>query len=443
MKPNSVRPGLSLVVICLLIVPVHADVMVLQDGTTLLCELLGERESNGQTFYEIDINGSRLMLNSSLVRRHDRVAVSTAEVSEREILVDLVREGKLLPSLHNQLGLQNGNRPSRVSSDLVVGEIRGWAYLMEEQDSGPALGLPLSVGDRIPDDQLLLVMANSRLRLDLGEAACMYFPPGAEIRMTQSSFDADVFTYRLSFDLQRRFTVLEVRRLPPPRKLKVSTGGIYFFARRGTVAVQGGPDDSVSLMPVDEPLTLSTALGVAGGHQRVEPGQSYIAQGGGVGELRDIDPGPLREFVSGWEGWRPEEADLDWRIPLPALTVEDAWPAEPMLLPAQITIIPELAIPLPKETMGETMQAWRDGLNAYREDIGRYPSQLEALEALGTSPGDPKWAGPYVDASLSPRDIWGQPFVYELIRDGETAYPDVRSTGPDGRDDRGLNDDLR
>jgi general secretion pathway protein G len=51
-------------------------------------------------------------------------------------------------------------------------------------------------------------------------------------------------------------------------------------------------------------------------------------------------------------------------------------------------------------------------LEAFRIDMGRYPTESEGLKALVTTPGgDPRWRGPYMKDDI-PNDPWGTPYVY-------------------------------
>jgi general secretion pathway protein G len=60
-------------------------------------------------------------------------------------------------------------------------------------------------------------------------------------------------------------------------------------------------------------------------------------------------------------------------------------------------------------------------LEAFRLDVGRYPTNAEGLQALMQAPaGDARWRGPYLKGSL-PLDPWGSPYQY-------------RSPGTAGRD---------
>jgi general secretion pathway protein G len=60
-------------------------------------------------------------------------------------------------------------------------------------------------------------------------------------------------------------------------------------------------------------------------------------------------------------------------------------------------------------------------LDAFRMDMGRYPSSSEGLNALVQGPaGELRWRGPYLKNTV-PMDPWGVPFEY-------------RSPGANGKD---------
>jgi general secretion pathway protein G len=51
-------------------------------------------------------------------------------------------------------------------------------------------------------------------------------------------------------------------------------------------------------------------------------------------------------------------------------------------------------------------------LQAYRIDMGRFPSTAEGLQVLVASPGnEPSWRGPYLKGDV-PKDPWGTPYQY-------------------------------
>ncbi|MDA8417829.1 MAG: type II secretion system major pseudopilin GspG [Desulfobacteraceae bacterium] len=70
------------------------------------------------------------------------------------------------------------------------------------------------------------------------------------------------------------------------------------------------------------------------------------------------------------------------------------------------------------------------GLDAYRLDVGKYPSSQEGLDALVTSPGNDKWKGPYLAKGL-PKDPWGNDYIYK--NPGEHGEVDIESYGADGQ----------
>jgi general secretion pathway protein G len=69
-------------------------------------------------------------------------------------------------------------------------------------------------------------------------------------------------------------------------------------------------------------------------------------------------------------------------------------------------------------------------LDAYRLDVGRYPSTEQGLNALVVQPaGITKWAGPYLKKALPP-DPWGKPYIYKYP--GTHGEFDLSSYGRDG-----------
>ena len=53
-------------------------------------------------------------------------------------------------------------------------------------------------------------------------------------------------------------------------------------------------------------------------------------------------------------------------------------------------------------------------LDAFRLDMGRYPTQEEGLTILWQNPGNlTNWDGPYLPKAVK-ADPWGQPYVYKV-----------------------------
>ncbi|GAB2882952.1 type II secretion system major pseudopilin GspG [Uliginosibacterium flavum] len=70
-------------------------------------------------------------------------------------------------------------------------------------------------------------------------------------------------------------------------------------------------------------------------------------------------------------------------------------------------------------------------LDAYRLDVGSYPSTEAGLAALMQRPsGETRWSGPYLKKGL-PNDPWGRPYQYK--QPGEHGELDLFSFGKDGQ----------
>jgi general secretion pathway protein G len=71
-------------------------------------------------------------------------------------------------------------------------------------------------------------------------------------------------------------------------------------------------------------------------------------------------------------------------------------------------------------------------LDAFKLDVGRYPTTEEGLEALVKASPDAKdWDGPYLKKEQIPKDPWGHPYVYKCP--GEHGDYDITSYGADGQ----------
>ncbi len=80
-------------------------------------------------------------------------------------------------------------------------------------------------------------------------------------------------------------------------------------------------------------------------------------------------------------------------------------------------------------------------LDAFRLDVGRYPTTEEGLKALREKPsGLDAWKGPYLPKEI-PLDPWGKPYIYKSP--GEHGEYDLFSYGLDGVEGgEGENEDV-
>jgi general secretion pathway protein G len=70
-------------------------------------------------------------------------------------------------------------------------------------------------------------------------------------------------------------------------------------------------------------------------------------------------------------------------------------------------------------------------LDAYRLDVGSYPSQQEGLESLIANPGTDGWAGPYLKKNKIPLDPWKHSYLFQSP--GEHGDIDIYSLGADNK----------
>jgi general secretion pathway protein G len=77
------------------------------------------------------------------------------------------------------------------------------------------------------------------------------------------------------------------------------------------------------------------------------------------------------------------------------------------------------------------IDAFEKSLEAYRLDVGKYPTTEQGLAALMVAPaGTPNWQGPYLKKSVPP-DPWKNPYQYR--QPGEHGDFDIYSFGRDGK----------
>ncbi len=84
------------------------------------------------------------------------------------------------------------------------------------------------------------------------------------------------------------------------------------------------------------------------------------------------------------------------------------------------------------------MQMLSTSLDAFRLDVGRYPTTAEGLKILWVKESDTKgWNGAYLPKKVD-EDSWGNPYNYKMPGSDKNDY-DLFSFGADGKE--GGNDD--
>ena len=70
------------------------------------------------------------------------------------------------------------------------------------------------------------------------------------------------------------------------------------------------------------------------------------------------------------------------------------------------------------------------GLELFKLDVGRFPTNEEGLDALVKQPANARgWNGPYLKGNSVPEDPWGRPYKYSFAG---TTEPEIVSLGADG-----------
>jgi len=84
-----------------------------------------------------------------------------------------------------------------------------------------------------------------------------------------------------------------------------------------------------------------------------------------------------------------------------------------------------------RKTAEAQIQMIETALDAFRLDVGRYPTTQEGLKVLWKNPGNIKnWNGPYLPKPIKD-DPWGHPYIYKCP--GEHGPYDLYSLGADGK----------
>jgi general secretion pathway protein G len=72
-------------------------------------------------------------------------------------------------------------------------------------------------------------------------------------------------------------------------------------------------------------------------------------------------------------------------------------------------------------------------LDAFKLDVGRYPTTKEGLKVLWENPGNiENWNGKYLPKPIK-KDPWGHPYVYKQPGNNGEPY-DLKSLGADGKE---------
>ncbi len=76
------------------------------------------------------------------------------------------------------------------------------------------------------------------------------------------------------------------------------------------------------------------------------------------------------------------------------------------------------------------IESFKNALDLFYLDAGRYPTTQEGLQSLNTRPANVQsWGGPYVKGTNVPKDPWNNAYLYKAPGGGGRPY-DITSNGP-------------
>ncbi|MEN8257561.1 MAG: type II secretion system major pseudopilin GspG [Thermodesulfobacteriota bacterium] len=84
-----------------------------------------------------------------------------------------------------------------------------------------------------------------------------------------------------------------------------------------------------------------------------------------------------------------------------------------------------------QQTAKTQIEMLMTAMNAYRMDVGDFPSPNEGISALITDPGIEDWDGPYL-AKAIPQDPWKRDYNYQ--NPGQYGEIDIFTLGKDNRE---------
>jgi len=86
-------------------------------------------------------------------------------------------------------------------------------------------------------------------------------------------------------------------------------------------------------------------------------------------------------------------------------------------------------------TTKASLKTLHNGVNQFKMDTGRYPTEDEGLTALIEQPTDVQgWQpGGYLETTNIPTDAWGRDFIYEVMPASGKPFV-IKSLGADGEE---------
>lgn len=428
-----------------------ADVLTLRDGSILRCEVLSDwtDPETGAEYLQIRVNSSVVRIGRDYVTNVERKPLppDMPRMEDAEELLERLLSGGQAVAGGGEVSPEPADPELDDDVALKAAEVRGWAYLYD----GPAAiqagdRRALLEGDPFPEGQTLIVSPNSRLTLAFGNAGRIGLYGRTRIRLDKALMDRSTYGYRIETRLEEGEAWFDLdTALAGGRNIILEVNSVRAVFKRARLYAEAGErSGAVAITMLDGPSKLSFYRGV---------GDRFTASAGDVLRFSpnsytpDAGPNPeadeLTSAIENWGDWEPRPLIAELDFVAPPLRTYPRKGIEAALYPYGIAIDETMMLPPETRSQGEILAAYKSGLEAFKRDVGRYPTAEEGLAALFESPGLALWKGPYLEAGHPRFDLWGTPFIYQLYETEDGVIPDVRSAGPNRKDDHGLEDDLR
>ncbi|MBD3268169.1 hypothetical protein GF373_16010 [bacterium] len=429
---------------------VRADLIELNDGTSLRCKVMNEVRSKetGIRYLQIQVNGSQVWVNRefvSRVRKSPQDQEAAAGIHAR--VQQLIREGKLVPELQKQLDFAAPPKQEATAIPFRAQSVKGWAYLYEDMEAVTNRERsPLKEGNSVPPGYILILSPNTHVTLNVGDIGRIGLEGGAHVRFDEMTMDPSTQSYQADLWLREGKGWISIDKPKSSwKRVKLTMNAVRSVLQSATLYLQATEETGG--------LRITFLEGANKLHFWRGNEEPYMAQ---VGQTVVVSPGSsrlpteptanlveLRQIINTWDRWSPEEFVVDLEEEIPPFRTFPTFGVMPALHSYEIPIDQTITYPPELRSMGEIIAEYKQAIDRYKYDTGKYPASRHGLNALRESHDVAGWRGPYVALDLPKKDLWGEAYVYELYRHRGKEYPDVRSKGPNKKDDRGLGDDIR
>jgi hypothetical protein len=428
---------------------VPADTVELLDGYTFRCLIHDATrrfpDKPIEDWLEFEIGSWTLSIPRTIVRSakkdNEYQPPENAEETRRIVKEILDRSGDPTSTATRPTPTPVPERTQNLVAKVV--------YLVNFADAtlgGSGSAISVEEGDDLPPDTEIRVKKNSRAEVEVGARIRIGIRAGSRARFDKMEVDrregGTVWT--LNLDVPEGKVWIDISGLEAGERILLRVVGTIFEVTSDSlfsISTSLGLDYEFAYWKGPSELRVTVPAREAGGFN-IRP--EYLVSFGPTGssdlEEERLDMSGLEE----WENWRqfdPVEVELEPRPIPPPLETEDSMDIQYSLREAagvqSLDVRPEI-----KSSVLQDLRTYRTALGDFREDVGRYPTVEEGLDALRTNPGIADWDGPYVDENIQELDPWGEPYRYRILGTGEGSRPAVYSSGRNGVDEFGLGSDI-